>query len=58
MVHRIPTNTTRSITSDGSQSCKAAHDTVVLDIKGERVPTSYGYEPLVHGGSTHEASWR
>ena len=34
------------------------HETVVLNIKGERVPTSYCYEPVVHGGTTHEASRR
>ena len=33
-IHRIPTNTT-PITSDESQSCKAAHETIVLINMGE-----------------------
>ena len=24
---------------------------------GERVPTSYSQEPVVHGGTTHKPSW-
>ena len=34
-IHRIPTNTTL-ITSDESQSCKEAHETIVLINMGER----------------------
>ena len=34
IIHRIPTNTT-PITSDESQSCKAAHETIVLNNMGE-----------------------
>ena len=34
-IHRIPTNTT-PITSDESQSCKAAHEIIILNNMGER----------------------
>src|SRR3954451_1423268 len=55
-IHRIPTNTT-PITSYGSQSCKAAHEIIVLKHIGERVPTSYRQEPIVPRGTTHKPSW-
>ena len=28
-----------------------------MNIKGERIPTSYYHEPVVQGGTTQEASW-
>ena len=55
-IHRIPANTTQ-ITSYGSQSCKASHEIIVLKYMGERVPTSYNQEPVVHGETTHKSSW-
>src|SRR5664279_2589644 len=47
-IHHIPTNTT-PITSDGSQSCRAAHEIIVLKNKGERIPSRYYYGPVVQG---------
>ena len=28
-----------------------------MEYKGERVPSSYSQEPVVHGGTTHKPSW-
>ena len=58
MIHRIPAKTTHSITLDRSQSCRAAHENIVFINIEETVPPSYCYEPIVHVGTTHEASRR